>query len=138
MIILTPYQDGTKTVDLPRYPITVENINVDNVHMKSLICDINSLCFALRTSSSALTDALKLHSIMYSGLHVGACQAALIHHLLYGHSHRHSLPASQVIAKSSTSMGALAVSLSEEVLNLFHCSELSLKVFEDLCLFMGF
>ena len=44
------------------------NIDVGNNHLKSIICDATSFCFALGTSSSALIDTLQLHGIMYDGL----------------------------------------------------------------------
>ena len=48
------------------------NIDVDNNHLKSIICDATSSCFTLGTSSSALVDALQLHGIMYDGLNARA------------------------------------------------------------------
>jgi len=44
------------------------NVDVDNNHLKSIICDVTSSCFALGSSSAALVDALWLHGIMFNGL----------------------------------------------------------------------
>ena len=136
--LLTPGQGTSIDVDLPNHSLHIDNLNTDNIHLKSLICDPNSSCFVLGGSSSAVVDALRLHGILYEGLNGEARRAALVHHLLYGHCHRRSSSNCRAVAQMSTTMASLAVSLSEQVLVLFHHSELSLHVFEDLCLLLGF
>ena len=136
--MLTTGQGTSISVDLPNHSLHIDNLNTDNVHFKSLICDPSSSCFVLGGSSSAVVNALRLHGVMYEGLNGEARRAALIHHLFYGHCHHRSSTECRAVAQMSTSMASLAASLSEEVLVLFRRSELSSRLFEDLCLLLGF
>jgi len=61
-----------------------------------------------------------------------------VNHLLNGHCHHGSLPSCQMVANTAIDMGSLAASLSATILDFFCTSVLSLAVFEELCLFLGF
>jgi len=131
-------QGSLPNVDIPNNTLHIDNLNMENVHFKSLICDPSSSCFALGGSSSAVVNALRLHGILYEGLSGEARRAALVHHLFYGHCHRRTSIECRAVAQMSTTMASLATFLSEEVLVLFRCSQLSSLIFKDLCLLLGF
>jgi len=136
--LLRSEQGSFPNVDIPNNTLHIDNLNMENVHFKSLICDSSSSCFALGGSSSAVVDALRLHGILYEGLSGEACRAALVHHLFYGHCHRCTSIECQAVAQMSTTMASLVTFLSEEVLVLFCRSQLSSLIFKDLCLLLGF
>ena len=124
-----------ETVDRPH--VLLKNTNVNHYHLKSVLCDKDSTCFALGTSTSALVNALTQHGIPYEGLDRRSRCIALVHHLLYGHCHRRAFTMCQVVANVSVSMSSLAVSLSQEVFHFFGEFGYS-SHFEELCSYLGF
>lgn len=114
------------------------NSNFKSLHMRSVLYDIDSTSFALGSDTSALIDALEQHGILYEGLDRKGRRMTLIHHLLYGHCHRSLLPTCQVVANTAKTMATVAVSLSTEILSAFREHKISLTLFEDLCILLGF
>ena len=106
--------------------------------MRSILYDIDSTCFALGSSSSALVDALEQHGILYEGLDQKNRRMVLVHHLLYGHCHRRLLPTCRTVANTAKTMSTVAVSLSMDILNSFREHKISLSLFENLCILLGF